>query len=60
MAILTDRVELTRLAWSEYAEHLQGLTGVEYDRAEEEAWGRLQAALGASGTGTLHPSEPIE
>ena len=32
-------------AWEQYAERLRGLEGEEYDRAEEEAWEDLQAAL---------------
>jgi hypothetical protein len=32
-------------AWREYADRLRGLDGEEYDRAEQEAWEELQAAL---------------
>lgn len=35
----------TRRAWDDYADALRGLEGAEYDRAEEEAWTRLQATL---------------
>jgi hypothetical protein len=37
--------EEQRRAWDEYAERLRGLEGEEYDRAEQEAWDELQAAL---------------
>ena len=32
-------------AWQDYADRLRGLEGAEYDRAEQEAWEELQAAL---------------
>ena len=32
-------------AWLQYADRLRGLEGEEYDRAEQEAWAYLQAAL---------------
>ena len=32
-------------AWQDYADRLRGLEGEEYDRAEQEAWEELQAAL---------------
>ena len=32
-------------AWQDYADRLRGLEGTEYDRAEQEAWEDLQAAL---------------
>jgi hypothetical protein len=35
----------TRRAWAEYADTLRGLEGAEYDRAEEDAWRRLQDTL---------------
>ena len=60
MAILTHEAELTRLAWSEYAERLHGLEGADYDHAEQEAWDRLQESLEAAGRGSRLPSEPIE
>jgi len=60
MAILTPEAELTRLAWSEYAERLQGLEGAEYDHAEQEAWDRLQAALDDAAHASDHPSDGIE
>jgi hypothetical protein len=34
-----------RRAWGDYVERLRGLTGAEYDRAEQEAWDDLQHAL---------------
>ena len=37
--------EEKRRAWSVYAEQLHGLEGEEYDRAEQEAWTRLQDTL---------------
>lgn len=60
MPILTDDTELTRLAWSEYAERLHGLEGSEYEHAEEEAWDRLQDALADVGRGGHLPSDRIE
>ncbi len=39
---LEDR---TRLAWSDYAEGLQELTGAAYEQAEHRAWDRLQRKL---------------
>lgn len=32
-------------AWRDYADRLRGLEGEEYDRAEQDAWDELQAAL---------------
>ena len=32
-------------AWLQYADRLRDLEGEEYDRAEQEAWEDLQAAL---------------
>ena len=50
MVTVTGNLEQeTRLAWSEYAESLQGLEGEEYDRAEAAAWDHLQATLHALG-----------
>ncbi len=60
MPILTQEHDLTRVAWSEYAERLQGLEGAEYERAEAEAWDTLQDALAAASEGSPLPSEPIE
>ena len=40
-----------RRAWDDYADSLRGLDGAEYDRAEEAAWGQLQATLSALGAG---------
>ena len=34
-----------RRAWDDYADRLRGLEGADYERAEEEAWQELQAAL---------------
>jgi hypothetical protein len=38
--------EDTRRAWAEYQASLQGLEGLEYELAEQEAWERLQDVLG--------------
>ena len=47
--------EDTRLAWDAYAEATHGLEGEEYDRAEEEAWQRLQDVLtGGATASALH------
>jgi hypothetical protein len=35
----------THLAWKAYSEHLSGLEGAEYERAEEECWSKLQKEL---------------
>lgn len=35
-------------AWLTYSETLRGLAGLEYERAEAEAWELLQAALAAA------------
>jgi hypothetical protein len=35
----------TRRAWNAYREKLSELTGEEYDLAEQEGWGELQAEL---------------
>ncbi|HUO74147.1 MAG TPA: hypothetical protein VMU39_25465 [Solirubrobacteraceae bacterium] len=35
----------TRRAWSAYSERLRGLTGEEYERAEQESWITLQGEL---------------
>lgn len=35
----------TRRAWHAYREKLSGLTGEEYDLAEQESWGELQTEL---------------
>jgi hypothetical protein len=37
--------EEQRRAWADYVARLRGLTGAEYDRAEQEAWDDLQHAL---------------
>ena len=37
--------EEQRRAWADYADRLRGLEGVDYERAEEEAWEELQSAL---------------
>jgi hypothetical protein len=56
MATVTDNVEQsTRAAWAEYAEHLRGLEGSEYDRAEQEAWDMLQKRLSDMGAVSLLP-----
>jgi hypothetical protein len=34
-----------RRAWGDYVARLRGLTGAEYDRAEQQAWDELQVAL---------------
>jgi hypothetical protein len=34
-----------RRAWADYVGRLRGLTGAEYDHAEQEAWDELQDAL---------------
>ncbi len=59
MATVTNDVEQsTNEAWAEYAERLRGLEGGEYERAEQEAWDTLQAALSHLGTGSLLPVDP--
>jgi hypothetical protein len=46
MSTVTHSSELqTQRAWTEYAASLDGLEGVEYELAEQEAWERLQDAL---------------
>jgi hypothetical protein len=45
MPTVAHTAEDTRRAWDDYADSLRGLEGAEYDRAEEEAWQRLQEAL---------------
>lgn len=48
MTIVTPNTgQETRQAWSDYADRLRGLEGAEYDRAEQDAWEQLQAALDA-------------
>jgi hypothetical protein len=42
--------EETRRAWAEYVASLQGLDGMEYELAEQEAWERLQDVLGTRDT----------
>jgi len=51
--------EDTRRAWDEYAEATRGLEGAEYDRAETEAWQRLQDALGTGATASALPRPPL-
>jgi hypothetical protein len=46
VAHLTE--EEMRRAWAEYATSLQGLEGLEYELAEQEAWERLQDLLGSA------------
>ena len=45
--VASDAPETQRLAWEAYAERLHGLEGAAYERAEQEAWEELQAALAA-------------
>jgi hypothetical protein len=62
--VLVDAVVVSfRDTWQrhspdDYAERLRGLEGAEYDRAEQEAWDELQAALaeveGAPAPGDQH------
>jgi hypothetical protein len=35
----------TRRAWTTYSDQLRGLTGEEYERAEQESWTELQTEL---------------
>ncbi len=59
MATVTDNVEQsTREAWAEYAEHLRGLEGDEYDRAEQQAWDTLQERLSHLEDVSLLPVDP--
>jgi hypothetical protein len=60
MPILTQEAELSRVAWSEYAERLQGLEGASYERAEAEAVGHAAGRAGRASEGSPLPSEPIE
>ena len=56
--VTSHRRQETRQAWSDYAERLRGLEGVEYDQAEEEAWDQLQATLRALGAGGSQLDDP--
>jgi hypothetical protein len=47
MMTVADTEEQQRV-WHDYLERLRGLEGAEYDRAEQEAWRDLQAALAAA------------
>ena len=42
---LRELDEDTRLAWNEYRERIQSLTGAEYEQAETESWTILQGEL---------------
>jgi hypothetical protein len=44
LATMRTAVDIQQ-AWQDYADRLRGLEGEEYDRAEQEAWEELQAAL---------------
>ena len=48
-----------RRAWDDYAESLRGLEGPEYDRAEQEAWTRLQDTLEELRDGVPLPRRPL-
>lgn len=39
--------EQTRRAWAQYVDALEGLSGAEYERAEDDAWTQLQTTLEA-------------
>ena len=43
-AARTYEAEMRRV-WADYAASLEGLEGADYDKAEQEAWRRLQDAL---------------
>ena len=59
MTTVTPQIEQeTRRAWSDYAAHIHGLEGAEYDQAEEEAWEQLQATLRALGAGPSSLDDP--
>ena len=50
--------EERRRAWGDYADRLRDLEGAEYERAEQEAWTELQAALRDLGLEEPSPPEP--
>jgi hypothetical protein len=49
-----------RRVWHDYLERLRGLEGADYDRAEQEAWKELQAALAEARGEPVPPDDAVE
>ena len=49
-----------RQMWQDYLDRLKGLEGAEYERAEQEAWEELQAALKRAGREPEPPADAVE
>lgn len=55
---VVDEAEVQRI-WSGYLDRLRGLEGAEYDRAEQDAWRELQAALAVARGEPVPVDDPV-